>query len=409
MTRFQRLRRADTRGQLDRGTWAALDKIKFETLVRGAGEYLIDNPPIYFGQAFDSPPFFTFSAVSGNPGTYPEVKAVGWPSVHAGIGTDDELLNAGWLPDGSFEHQMLWNDPVIPHVKDHLTYPSFQKIKADQGPGTGWATPTVENFWVQGLAETSPSQPAWAISNERAFPNAVGYRSKYAARYVFDGSGVSRWLIPAFGFLSANGPTQPYVGNLSTEPYEWHLNDVVSWCSDAAAETLLTGQNTRGIAFNPPLDEWTVNLQVYCTEEMTYEAIVRQWDDYDNSHFGGDSAYRLIQEDAWTQQIPPGQWTDVTFTYPTSPDYWPNYPETEGSVLSQNYINHTWLSRFHNLGSSGAKAFIDHCFVWPNMTTQGGLPMITIGVAEWVQDEGGAYVGAKLWIKVGGAEVTVGA
>ena len=93
MTRFQRLRRADARGQLDRQTWAGLDKLQFESIIRGAGEYLVDDPPIYFGQAFDSPPFFTFSAVATDAASFPEVKAIGWPSVHAVA--DDELLNYG--------------------------------------------------------------------------------------------------------------------------------------------------------------------------------------------------------------------------------------------------------------------------------------------------------------------------
>lgn len=400
MTRYQRLRRADTAQQLDRETWASLDKLKFDSIIRGSGEYLIEDPPIYFGQAFDAPPFFTFSATTGGT-VHPEVKAIGWPT--AGVDrTKDELLNWGWLHDGSFEHQMVWNDPVIPTVKDHLTYSGFQKIVDDQAPGTAWKTPRTENWWVQGPAETSGSQPLWAISSEKAYPNANGYKSQYSARYVMDSSGQTRWLIPIYAWDESS----PWIGYLSTDPDEWHLNDVVSWTSQVVMGGAWEG-GYRPIAFNPPLDKWTVNLKVFATENITYETIIRQWDDLDNSYFGGTSYYRLIKEDTYTQEINANEWNEIEFTYGTS-KYWPNMPVVDYSAeLSDEWVMHTWMSRFTG-GSAGTQVYVDDCYMWPNVSTAGGLPMITIGVAEWVQDEGGAYVGAKLWIKVGGTEVTVG-
>jgi hypothetical protein len=397
MTRYRRLRRADTKKQLDRETWATLDKLKFESVVRGAGEYLIEDPPIYFGQAFDAPPFFTFSSVAGNSSTHPEVKAIGWPTDQVDR-TKDELLNTGWLVDGSFEHQMVWNDPVIPTVKDHNTYTEFQKIASDQGPGTGWKTPSRENWWVQGTAETSGSQPLWAISNERAYPNSNGYKSQYAARYIFDSSGETRWLIPISAW-DAN----PWYGYAATDPDEWHLNDVWSWTSDVVMAGGWAG-GYRTLAFNPPYDKWTINLKVYATEAVTYEAIMRQWDDNDNSYFGGTSLYQLLKEDTYTQEIIPNEWNEIQFDYKAS-EYWTTHPPTHTN-LSNDWAFHTWMSRFTG-GTAGGKVYVDDCYMWPNATTSGGLPMITIGVAEWVQDDGGAYIGAKLWIKVGGTEVTV--
>lgn len=397
MTRYQRLRRADTTQQLDRETWAALDKLKFDSIVRGSGEYLIEDPPIYFGQAFDEPPFFTFSATTGG-SVHPEVKAIGWPTVGVDR-TKDELLNLGWLHDGSFEHQMVWNDPVIPTVRDHLNYSGFQKIASEQGPGTGWKTPTFENWWVQGLAETSPSQPRWTISDELAYPNANGYKSQYSARYIMDSSGQTRWLIPNYAWEGDS----PFNGYLSTDPDDWHLNDVVSWTSDITSTFGANPSGIRPIAFNPPLDKWTINLKVYATTAVTYETIIRQWDDYSDNV---QPWYRLLKEDTYTQDIPANEWTEVQFEYKAT-EYWLTHPPYDvDDFQSDDFLIHTWFSRFTG-GTAGTKVYVDDCYMWPNATTAGGLPMITIGVAEWVQDEGGAYIGAKLWIKAGGTEVTV--
>ena len=399
MTRYQRLRRADAAQQQDREAWASLDKLKFDSIIRGAGEYLIEDPPIYFGQAFDAPPFFTFSAVAGEGSTHPEVKAIGWPTDQVDR-TKDELFNMGWLKDGSFEHQMVWNDPVIPTVRDHLTYTEFQKIASEQSPGTAWKTPNKENWWVQGTAETSGSQPLWAISNELAYPNSNGYKSQYSARYVMDSSGQTRWLIPLWAWDS-----NPWNGWAASKPDDWHLRDVFSWTSQVVQTGGWEG-GYRPIAFNPPQDKWTINLKVYATTAVTYEAIIRQWDDYDTSFYDEfNSYYRPLHEDTYTQEIIPNEWNEIQFEYKAL-EYWTAHPPSNPLPLSDEWLFHTWMSRFTG-GTSGTKVYVDDCYMWPNASTSGGLPMITIGVAEWVQDEGGAYIGAKLWIKVGGAEVTV--
>ena len=53
-----------------------------------------------------------------------------------------------------------------------------------------------------------------------------------------------------------------------------------------------------------------------------------------------------------------------------------------------------------NNGKPGQVARLDNVYVWPDIKNV-YVPMVTVGVAEWVQDEQGAYIGAKLWIKVG--------
>lgn len=60
------IRRADVRTELDREQWSDLDSVGYEIVTTGAGEAI--GGPFYFGRAFDSPPFFTFSAAASTLG-----------------------------------------------------------------------------------------------------------------------------------------------------------------------------------------------------------------------------------------------------------------------------------------------------------------------------------------------------
>ncbi len=55
-------RQAAKQTEVDLETWAGLDKIKYEFDVTGTGEGIWG--PVYFGRAYDSPPFFTHSGVA---------------------------------------------------------------------------------------------------------------------------------------------------------------------------------------------------------------------------------------------------------------------------------------------------------------------------------------------------------
>lgn len=77
MTSYHGVRRAQSRQEIDRRTWAEIERIRFNLLVKGAGEYLMVEP-IMFGQAYEEPPFFTWSGVGAGE-AFPEVKAIGWP------------------------------------------------------------------------------------------------------------------------------------------------------------------------------------------------------------------------------------------------------------------------------------------------------------------------------------------
>jgi hypothetical protein len=82
------------RQELDRGQWATLDKIDYDIVVEGRGE--AEAGPFWFGRAFDTPPFFTFSAVARGANT--------------GIATQITVGVAEWLQDEQdmYVGAMLW-------------------------------------------------------------------------------------------------------------------------------------------------------------------------------------------------------------------------------------------------------------------------------------------------------------
>jgi hypothetical protein len=73
---YSTTRRIQRKRDLDRKQWAAIDKIAFDTLVEGTGE---GQATIYFGEAFEKIPHFTWSAIASTETAYPTAEAWGYP------------------------------------------------------------------------------------------------------------------------------------------------------------------------------------------------------------------------------------------------------------------------------------------------------------------------------------------
>ena len=147
---FRFLRKADRRQELDREQWADLDRIVFEQTVIGEGQHLLEEP-IYFGRAFDRPPFFTYSAVGNIDSLTTEVKAISHPGI--GIEEPDSLNAHGWINDPSFEVQGRYSS-YIPRLFEGYTYLYYQQLYYGDRqvilPYHGTKTPEFMNFWIQG-------------------------------------------------------------------------------------------------------------------------------------------------------------------------------------------------------------------------------------------------------------------
>lgn len=108
--------------ELDRETWAGLDKIDYHILVEGRGEAIVG--PFYFGRAFDAPPFFTFSAVAtnNNPGVASQLT----------VGVDEWIIDDQEMYVGAY----LWfafDSCFEPYVSSYVE--DFENILSRQGGG----------------------------------------------------------------------------------------------------------------------------------------------------------------------------------------------------------------------------------------------------------------------------------
>lgn len=118
------VKRAERRKELDRETWADLDKVDYHITAEGRGEAIAG--PFWFGAAFDAPPFFTFSAVANN---YDVTAA---PQFTVGV--------AEWLQDEQdmYVGAMLWFawDACWEEFRGGLVYSeNFESILSRQGGG----------------------------------------------------------------------------------------------------------------------------------------------------------------------------------------------------------------------------------------------------------------------------------
>ena len=59
-----------------------------------------------------------------------------------------------------------------------------------------------------------------------------------------------------------------------------------------------------------------------------------------------------------------------------------------------------WTLRFRVKGVPGTRVHLDNIYMDVEQRNS-EIPILTIGVDEWIRDEAGVYIGAKLWIKSG--------
>lgn len=403
---YRNIRRAEVRQDVDRRTWADLERAGFDVQVKGYGEYLTVNP-IMFGQAFEAPPFFTFS-VTGTMAGGGEVKAIGWPTDFepkvytpmgdwTGIGS--QLQREGWLPDGSFEHQAeVWGDPYIPSIGEwDISYDIFdsqgwQKIGVasyDELPFAG-----TSNWWIQ-IGPPANTGPRWECSDEQAYPNEPGYKGRWSAMYEFDAEPISPWLVPVN--VAAFNPvwSEDFWTDEMTE------TNIYTMTHDCNYEnSVYPDGGYMPIAMNPPLNKTTFTAHVYSDGPCEFEFYRRDW-----GWWGGeDPTYSLdLGLDGLVIAIAPNVWSEARFVSPINPAQWPNYPLI---IADQDELFFRTIKLRVKGGSPGQKVYIDNCWLWPDLTTR-GAPLLTIGVAEWIRDDRGMYLGAHLWFKTG-TEVNTG-
>lgn len=384
------VRRAGQRETFDRETWAQFDRAIYNMRLEGVGEYLMQDP-LYFGRAYDRPPFFTYSAVRQQKAGTEDVYAIGRPH-HAVIGAiatrSHCLYEDQYFNDGSFEHQMLWSDPVIP-TWAQTSWTNYQKIEDEQGGSYSYPRyPANANGWVQ-----EPKKTLWTITGDQSFTDHPGYKGDYSATYTFDTDPESPWLLPIY---SPAAEDQPYKSFGLSAADRW------KGCWSHAIQINVDGFGwyLNAPAWSPKQGEHRYTVHTYSDGSCQLEAHVLWW--------GTDGVNRWDWgEQTETFDVQANVWNEHEFLT-TVPGYiYPNYPNIgqQASVA----INAQWgISPDTNFatvrfritgGAAGQKAYIDEVWGMPRLrpTT---TPMITIGVAEWVKDDHDMYIGARLWFRV---------
>jgi len=422
------------RQEVDRKTWAEYDTLSYDMVMRGRGEALTDE--IYFGRAFSSPPTLSYSAVFDSVGDVVIPQAITPPRGSTALDVDTyglsnhSMLINPIVYDPGFEHQgqfisELGDDArLIPdvHVLHDDSLPAYEQVQHvthawdTAGLPTGWPNgdggyyrfaDNYSNHWIQ----TDDQKARWEISSEKSHDLGVGAAGQFSAKYVFPVAGSSNWMIPIdfFGAIYLMKPPN-------------RAYDKYAWITTTTEGTGPSSRATKGDARTPGppyMRGWDGFAYVWSDDDCEFEAGAHLWwqaydsaldngvdtivttDDqmYGDSWDSPDEAhFRIVDDITQTTNIVGGQWNKVDIHLPhVGNRFQPNWPPDGINDSEESY----WQLRYRvNSGSADQVVYIDNVYTWQILVND-VIPIMTVGVAEWITDEGGAFIGAKLWFKAG--------
>lgn len=416
MTFYDKHQQADRRHQLERDAWAEWDAFECEFRTLGMGSGLTGI--IYFNKCFEEPPFFTFSAALENLDDRITVEPIAYPSLKMSP-VFDNLRWDGWVEDPQFESQMKWNDPNIPLIDDiysdvfqwQSTFKTVMGYNIDEYTGSifdeewlqspGWA-----NTWIQGVTKY-PTQPRWIISDEHG-TSRPPRPSKYAAKYVFDSEGESRWLT---------------WDSRITDHYQWWYSGSGPLNEEALFRTHLVqywqdvnwtsafGFNRGGymeVGISPSNAKWTLKQDIWSSAHATWEVSTQfySYGEFEleppepHHYFEQAEVQPFLMDHTFQVDLTPG-WNTVILDWTVPPEFFPNL---HGSGWAENDSLHG-MCRFKAYGVESEEVHLARTLLWPDFSSAPPSPFVTVGVADWIRDEKGMYIGANLWVKAGGLDV----
>lgn len=408
--------------EIDRRSWAQIERLKYDVIMRGSGEYLMDEP-IYFGRAYSAPPTFTYSAaaqVSEEDMLLPHIftppRDAAKTDIDAQGVSPSTMGTNNWVQDPGFEVQGQWigevtDAEVIPDVHIYNTGASYANIIYDNYVAASFVRePYWSNCWVQ----TADSNTRWVVSADKPHDLGLGYAGKYSAKYVFGSETSSNWLQPIY---TTDWGT--HGGGLPAQD-EWLWASAKIWPSSKTADT------SEGFIYAEPppyFSGWDGFTHIWSDSDCELETYSYEWD-YSDSPFedeypdwqkpwrgtNDDLGIRMRNFDNQMFQVTADTWNKIEFYFPyTNDKAYPNFPYKPWSVpgddTDYNPGEAFWSWRFRiNNGSTNQIVYLDNTYIWPRLRNL-AMPIITIGIAEWITDFndefGEVYVGAKLWFKVG--------
>jgi hypothetical protein len=435
-----------TRRSIDRGQWSGLNRHRSDLILRGLGEGYVEE--LYFGKGFSTPPTFTYSAVIPAEGSGVQRRFIVPPRGSLsrevdsyGMGNDSQSCNPliqdpGFESQGKYhifnssaakeivsEHQQqtkIWdnydgapNSEMYSALRTELVTVRTNEWGSKYqtyGPAD-WYGPS---RWVQ----TEDVRERWALTNAISHDLGVGSEGEWSAEVTLGPSGQSNWLIP-FNFdffdsglwnLPGNNPTESWRNWVSVAE-ESHTNVSTNFGGGIYASMMpppyLGGFG--GFAYvhsaNPVELEVSATLsgEKYWVQGQDPEPRGRSVFPDSNWWPGTDPddrfTYREIaQVDFAGTTAGGGKWSRVDIDLPY--DGWRAYPDSNYCLgLRGEPTDLWWTLRFRVKGSPGEVVRLDNVYLDWNLRNS-EVPILTVGVDEWIVDEAGVYIGARLWVKM---------
>jgi len=441
---------------VERRQWSDLDKHSSVLHLKGRGEGYVDE--VYFGKGFSNPPTFTYSAVFGIPEaeviSYAVVSPVGSLSRGVdqyGMGNDSQS-HGGTIQDPGFESQAKYEtlnagsqtaSQIIP-----TTVETMQKKwnRLDGGPYSAfWLPLRVEletnftNDWAPRYAteqqedqygphrwlQTDDNRDYWVVDLTDGHNLGVGEAGRASARVTINSSGYSNWLIPldykswtkmtrainidaeawrlvrsapetdnattdglssSIGHLIAPSYPPPYL-----EGFEGFLYAKADADIDVEVQAVFSCENYEHWDSDTFVDSGLRGRKVF--SDLAY------YNDNPLPEWSQKYSYRELAVVEFIQKVRSGDWGRVEIELPYTG--WRAWPEAETCLWDKmEPWDCYWTLKFRVKGTPGTVVNLDNIYL-DRQFRNTDVPILTVGVDEWIRDDAGVYIGAKLWITMG--------
>jgi len=446
---------------IERGQWSDLDRHRINLHLKGRGEGYLDE--VYFGKAFSNPPTFTYSAVFDQEQTQPFGRFMVPPAGSLdrevdsyGIGNHSQS-SYGIIQDSGFELQAKYHRidaaaaarakqiPLITWWMQGI-YDQIDLGYSDQSYIDQWfplrytidaSVSGLSNEWAQRYSQptlayentygphrwmqTDDVRELWELNLMESHNLGIGEVGQACAEVTLGASGVSNWLIP----FSATD----IWWRVEMNDYKNAWRMVVSVLEESSDNYFphLDYGGLQAWEFPPPFiggfwgfmyakadSDVTVEVDAtFSTNSAHYQVSgVGRVQSARGEKIFDDSAfyYHLPEPEKWfihrelgnsnmSQKVSAGGWGRVDINLPY--DGWRPWPNSYYCLQQKEEpLDGHWTFRFRVKGDPGTTVKFDNIYLDREFRNI-DVPMLTVGVDEWIRDEAGAYIGAKVWVTLG--------
>lgn len=287
--------------------------------------------------------------------------------------------------DGSFEiagrRGAVTNVPSIMTPSQQGTFIDFNYL-----PGAGYDEFYNFGGYLTHWLQSDDPGNRWVITDTKAA------HGRYSATVTLD-STKSRWLWPiAADFFNYGVNMWGYSGTSSGGASAYPSGTIFTFWQAYWGWDVPLG--------NPDNTTKVVHAKVFASQDCVIE--FEGWQVDYGWFYSFDNAYASNSNGYYTGGFPPvfhrgeiavkaGAWVDVSWDIPAA-------------YLSE-IVDLVVKTSFRVSGTPGTQVWVDDVFLDPVRPSAVGTAM-TVGVAEWIRDEQGLYVGANLWIKNGSPDLS---